>query len=124
MSVGLFFQRAFGAIVLKPIVILTLALVIGALPGLVMSYAFVQLGLGSPEALRTGAIPFRGYMGLIFIAGVINLIISALVQGALTRATVSANEGVRATFGESLSAGLRVLFPLIGLSILWGIGVG
>src|SRR5438105_308068 len=124
MSVGRVFQRAFGAIGLNPIVILTLALIVGALPGLLMSYLFVQLGIGSPETLRTGAIPFRGYVGLMFIVFLINMVISALVQGSLTRATVSANEGIRATFAESLSAGLRVVFPLIGLSLLWAIGVG
>ena len=52
------------------------------------------------------------------------MIISALVQGALTRATVSAIEGRRASFGESLGTGVRVILPLIGLSLLWAFGVG
>ena len=52
------------------------------------------------------------------------MVIAALVQGALTRAVVSANEGRRVTFGESLSTGLRVILPLIALSILFALGVG
>jgi hypothetical protein len=123
MSIGRVFQRAFSAISLNPLVILGLALAIGALPSLLMTYVFVQMGLGSPAALQTG--PSRSaFLGMVFISSLIGLLISALVQGALTRATVSANEGRRATFGESLSAGLRVIFPLIGLSILWAFGVG
>jgi hypothetical protein len=123
MSIGRVFQRAFSAIALNPAVILGLALVVGALPGLLMTYLFAEMGLGSASALRTGAISFSGFMGMIFISSLIGLAISALVQGALTRAVVSANEGKRASFGECLSAAVRVLLPLIGLSILFGIGV-
>jgi hypothetical protein len=124
MSVGRVFQRAFSAIALNPAVILGLALVVGALPGLLMTYVFFQLGFGAPRALQTGAVSTSAFIGAAFVSGVISLIISALVQGALTRATVSANEGQRASFGQSLSAGLAVVLPLIGLSLLWGLGVG
>jgi uncharacterized membrane protein len=124
MSIGRVFQRAFSAIALNPVVILGLALVVGALPGLLFSYAFVQLGIGSPTALQSGAISFRGFMAAAFLSSVIMFVFSALVQGALTRATVSAIEGTRATFGQSLSAAVLVLLPLIGLSLLWALGVG
>jgi hypothetical protein len=124
MSVGRVFQRAFSAIAFNPAVVLGLALLVGALPGLIMSYFFFRIGLGSPEAVRSGAIPGYGFAGAMFISSLITLAISALVQGALTRATVSANEGVRATFGQSLSAGFRVILPLVGLTILWALGVG
>lgn len=123
MSVGRVFQRAFSAIALNPAVILGLALLIGALPGLLMSYLFVSLGLGSPTTIQPGSASFRTLMGATFVSSIIGFVISALVQGALTRAVVSANEGRRATFGECLSAAIRVLLPLIGLSILWAFGV-
>jgi hypothetical protein len=51
MSVGRVFQRAFSAIAYNPVVILGLALVVGALPGLIFSFAFVQLGLGPQSEL-------------------------------------------------------------------------
>jgi hypothetical protein len=124
VSIGRVFQRAVSAITLNPVVILSLALVVGALPGLIMSYLFYQLGLYSPATIRGGLISPSGFGAGIFLSSLITFVISALVQGALTRATVSANEGSRATFGESLSAAVRVLLPLIGLSILWAIGVG
>jgi hypothetical protein len=124
MSVGRVFQRAFSAIALNPLVVLGLALVIGALPSLAMNYAFVQGGLGSAEALRSGAISPTAAIGTALLSALFGIVLSSLVQGALTRATVSANEGRRATLGESLSAGVRVVLPLIGLSILLAIGVG
>jgi len=124
MSIGRVFQRAFSAISLNPVVILSLALLVGALPGLIMSYLFYRLGLYSPATLRSGLISPSGMIAAMFFSSLIVFVISALVQGALTRATVLANEGKRATFGESLSAALHVLLPLIGLSIVWAIGVG
>lgn len=123
MSVGRVFQRAFSAVSLNPIVILGLALVVGALPSLILSYFFVQAGFGATNPLQPGFSMTR-MMTIVLVSSIINLIIAALVQGAQTRATVSAAEGHRATFAESLSAGLRVLLPLIGLSLLWALGVG
>lgn len=124
VSIGRVFQRAVSAVTLNPAVVLGLALVVGALPGLIITYLFVQLGLTSASALRSGALSFREMMAAGLLSGVISMVIAALVQGALTRAVVAANEGRKATFGESLATGLRVLLPLIGLSILFAIGVG
>jgi hypothetical protein len=124
MDVGRVFQRAFAAIRLNPVVILGLALVVGAVPGLLMAYLFVQLGLTTPDALQTGAVSISTMFAAAVISGIVGMVISALVQGALTRATVSAIEGRRTSFGESLGTGFRVILPLIGLSILWAFGVG
>lgn len=123
VSIGRVVQRAVSAIQLNPVVILSLALVIGAIPGLLMRYAMVRLGLASPDAIQTGAISRSAFLGASLLSSIITLILSAFAQGALTRATVSANDGKKATFGESFSAALRVLLPLVGLSLLWAIGV-
>jgi hypothetical protein len=123
MSVGRVFQRAFSAVTQNPVVVLGLALLVGALPGLVISYLFVKLGFFAPRGLQSGAFSFRTLMGATFVSSLVGIIIAALVQGALTRAVVTANEGRRATFGESVATGLRVILPLIGLSIVTGIGV-
>jgi len=119
MSVGRVFQRAMSAISLNPIVVLGLALLIGAIPGLMMTY----LMLGAVQTDPQNASP-SSLMGAALLSVVFGLIVSALVQGALTRATVAANEGRKATFGESLSAATRVLLPLIGLTILFALGIG
>ncbi len=109
---------------LNPAVVFGLALVVGALPSLLMSYLFIKLGVGSPAALQSGATSFRGLIGASVLSGVLAMVIGALVQGALTRAVVAANEGQRASFSECLLTGLQVILPLIGLSILFSIGVG
>jgi hypothetical protein len=124
MSIGRVFQRAFSAIGFNPVVIIGLALVVGAVPGLLMTYMFVQAGVMSPDAVRRGALSFNAFIGASLLSGLISMVIAALVQGALTRAVVSANEGRRVTFGESLSTGLRVILPLIALSVLFALGVG
>lgn len=118
MSIGRVFVRAITAIRVNPLVILGLALAIGALPGLLMVYL---MGAATAQMVAGGAT--SGMVGVVLVSIVISMLIGALVQGALTRATVSASEGRRATFGESLAASLRVVFPLIGLSILFSIGV-
>jgi hypothetical protein len=123
MSITRVFQRAFQAISLNPAVILGLALVTGAIPSLLMTALISRSGIGSPASIQNGSISFGAIIGASFISGVVGLVVSALVQGAITRATVTAIEGRRATFGESLSTALRVLLPLIGLSILLAIGI-
>ncbi|HEY6663112.1 MAG TPA: YciC family protein [Sphingomicrobium sp.] len=123
MSIGRVFERAFAAIKTNPGVILGLAFAVGALPALFISILFVQAGFGSPEAFRTGAISPRAFAGAIFLSVLVSLVISAIVQAALTRATVSASEGRKASFGESLATGLRVIIPLVVLAIVSGIGI-
>jgi hypothetical protein len=107
---------------LNPVVVIGLALIVGAIPALVITFVFVQLGLGTAGGLANG-LSLGRIFGATFFSNLVLMIVSALVQGALTRATVSANEGRRATFGESFSAAARVLLPLVGLSILLGIGI-
>jgi len=124
ISIGRVFQRAFSAIGQNPVVVLGLALIIGALPSLIIGYLFVQAGLTSPQALASGAVSTSGFAAAIFLSSLVSVIISALVQAALTRAVVSANEGRKVSFGESLAAGFRSILPLIGLSILFAFGVG
>lgn len=122
VSIGRVFQRAFSAIQLNPVVVIGLALLIGALPGLIITFVFVQAGLGTNGGLQSGFSLSR-ILGASFFSSLAMMVVSALVQGAMTRATVSAIEGRSATFGESFSAAARVLLPLIGLSILFAIGV-
>ncbi|MFL6729234.1 MAG: YciC family protein [Sphingomicrobium sp.] len=124
MVVGRVFERAFGAVRTNPLVILGLALVIGALPNLLMTYLFVSGGVSSPQALAAGTISPRAFVAAALVSAIASMAIGALVQGALTRATISAAEGNRVSFGDSLSTSLRVLVPLIILAIVSAIGIG
>jgi hypothetical protein len=125
ISIGRVFQRAFSAISLNPVVILGLALVVGALPSLIVTYLLVQAGATSANPLQPG-FSMNRLMGAAFVSGVISMVIAALVQGALTRATVTASEGRRATFGESLSAGIGFILlvvPGVILLLMWAVAV-
>lgn len=122
VSIGRVFGRSFSTIRHNPVVVLGLALLLGALPGIALLYLISSIGLGSdPDNLSSSAV--TGIFGVMFIYMVFSLAISAIVQGALTRATVSETEGRRASFGESLSVGLRFFLPLIGVGIIFGLGV-
>lgn len=121
MSVGRVYGRAFGTIVHNPLATLGLALLLGALPGLLMTW------LTESTAQTDFAERAPGYaigVGAIFLLSyVATLILTALVQGSLTRATVAESEGRKASFGECLSAALPVALPLVGLVILWALGI-
>lgn len=121
-SIGRVIQRALSAVQLNPVVVIGLALLVGAIPALVITFVFVQLGLGTGGGIQSG-LSLSRIFGAAFFSNLVLMVVSALVQGALTRATVSANEGQRATFAESFAAAARVLLPLVGLSILLGIGI-
>jgi hypothetical protein len=123
VSIGRVLERAFAAVRTNPGVILGLALLIGAVPGLIITYLFVQMGLGSPEAITSGAISSSAIIAAVLVSGLVSVVIAALVQGALTRATVVASEGGKVSFGDSLSTGLSVVLPLIGLAIISGVGI-
>ncbi|WP_294174336.1 hypothetical protein [uncultured Sphingomonas sp.] len=121
VSVGRVYARAFATIAHNPVATLGLALLLGALPGLLMTW-LMQSTAQTDFAERT-----PGYaigVGAIFLLSyVVTLILTALVQGSLTRATVAESEGRKASLGECLSAALPVALPLVGLVILWALGI-
>ncbi len=60
--------------------------------------------------------------GLVYLA--IYMVLGSVLQAALIRATIEDLNGQQPTFGDALSRGFAVLLPIIGLSLLWTIGVG
>jgi uncharacterized membrane protein len=123
VSIGRVLERAWSAVRTNPGVIFGLALLVGAVPGLIVTYLFIRWGAGSPEAIANGTISPSTLIAPVLITSLVGLIISALVQGALTRATVVASEGGKVSFGDCLSTGLSVALPLIGLAIITATGI-
>jgi hypothetical protein len=121
MSIGRVFQRAFSTIGHNPGVVLTIVVLVGVIPSVLMNFATRSLTGGDPAAAVNNMSAFWGAM---LFAWIIAVVIGALVQGALTRATVADSEGQRATFGECIAAALRVLLPLIGVGLIFGIAIG
>ena len=122
VSGGRVFERAFAAIRHNPGPTIGLAFLFGALPGLLVSILMEQLRPQMMAAsLEQGSM--MALYAITLLSALLGLVISALTQAALTRATVAEGEGRRAGFGESLRAGMAVLLPLIVLSILLAIAV-
>ena len=119
VSVGRIINRAFAVIASNPAVVLGIAFLLGALPSVVVSFFSQRLQQGllaDPDRIRD----------VIFISigsVLIGVMLAMIVQGALVRATVAFAEGRRASFGESLTAGLRLAFPLVLLAIIVGVCV-
>jgi len=119
MSIGRVFQRAFSTIAHNPVVVLGLALVIGAVPSVLFSvvarpFAFANAANGGDMTAVWGAMA---------VSWVVSVVVSAIVQGALTRATVAENEGNRASFADCIAAAVRVLLPLIAVGLIFGIAM-
>ncbi|MES2054644.1 MAG: hypothetical protein V4564_01785 [Pseudomonadota bacterium] len=120
VSVGRIMNRSFAAIGANPLVMLSIAFLFGALPSVIIAYFNQRLQIslvGQPNGVRDSAILTMG-------SAIIGLVLSMIVQGALVRATMAHSEGRRASFGESVVAGLRVVLPLIGLSLIVGFSIG
>lgn len=105
-SIGAVLSRAFAVLRDNPMATLGIAFLFGALPQSLSSYAIVAQGANA---------------GLV--SPLIFLLCSMLVQGALTRATISYASGQRATFGQSIGTGIAFLLPLLGLTILMVLGL-
>lgn len=114
VSLERIFSRGFGTIRANPAATLGIAFLFSALPTLVTNYALQ--GYRSPDfVLRVGVWGMvAGALGAIALW----LVLSALTQGALVRATVGHSEGREASFGESVMAGLVSFVPLIALTII------
>lgn len=122
ISIGRVFGRSLSTIKHNPVVVIGLALLLGALPGLLLVYIIGSIGIGSDPENLSGS----GAMGILVIMlgyMIIGLAVSAIVQGALTLATVSESEGHRASFGACIAVGLRFFLPLIGVGVIFGFGV-
>lgn len=121
VSGGRVFERVFATIRHNPGPTVGLAFLFGAVPGLLTTYMMRQLQ--SPVIVGDPNFSMTSFYALSLLSFVVGLVISALTQAALTRATVAESEGRKASFGESIAAGMAVLLPLVGLSILLAIGV-
>jgi hypothetical protein len=119
VSVGRVFARGFGVIADNPGTVLGIALVVGALPSMIVSWAQNTTLTGEMDRFQT-----IGSAGVSLLSFVIGLAIQALVQGSLVRATLAHGRGQRATFGECIGATWPVVLPLIGLVIVMAIAVG
>jgi uncharacterized membrane protein len=115
VSVGRVLDRAFGTVRHNPSVTFGLAFIFGLIPAVLSAYVFGTASDDNPTSIMNVA--------LIFVSSLVSIVISGLTQAAVTRATVAHSEGRRASFRESLAAGMAVLGPVVLLSLLFGVAV-
>jgi hypothetical protein len=117
-TIGSVLRRSIGVITDNPVTVFGIAFLLGGLPSLFFNW-FTQSAIrGDMDELQA-----IGASAVSVISAIINIVLQALVVGALTRTTVAYANGDRASIGESINAGLAVMLPLIGLSILMGLGI-
>ncbi|PTQ09432.1 hypothetical protein CLG96_14670 [Sphingomonas oleivorans] len=112
---GRVMQRATGAISRNGIAFLVLAAIFAGLPAL-------GLGLLRTEAANAPIILLSGLWGLI--SSLVSIIASSVLQASIVRATILDLSGGRPRIGPCLRQGVRLILPLVGLSIVFGFGVG
>ncbi len=126
LDLGVVLNRTFGAIGANFGTFLTLAVLLAAIPTLLITIAYTFLVL---EPALTNVDPndptagmgsiLLGTYGVMFLS----VIPASVLTGALTQASLVHFNGGKASIGECISTGLRFMLPLIGLGILTGIGL-
>jgi hypothetical protein len=118
VSLGRIVGRAFGVMGHNPLVVFGGALLFAALPQMIIAALLqtIRPQIGDPG--------YVGVMALIsLIGGIAALVFNALVQGAITVATLADSEGRQASFGECVTIGLGRAIPLILVGIVSSIGI-
>lgn len=112
------FSRTFQAIGSNPLLFFAVTLVLGAGPGFALHWWQSEQGLGGYPLMLTRI----QALGLPFVAiFVLGILANAMLQAALTRATLLSLSGERPGFDRSLEPAIAMVFPLIGMSMLTGL---
>ncbi len=114
LDIARVFQRTFEVLGRNFTTFFILALIMVGLPA-------VLTGLLQFRGLTEGGLPsFNPGVGL---SAIVSVVTNSILQGALIYGTVRDLNGERPAVADSLSTGLRAFLPLIGLSILMGLGL-
>jgi hypothetical protein len=116
LDVGRVLGRGFGALKANFIPFLLVALLLVGLPSFLAQYLpFARLDPDHPEFVLTA--DFWGALLVPLLAGVLG---NALLQGVLVRSTILTLSGREPDLGGSAMLALRLLLPIVGLSICVG----
>jgi hypothetical protein len=105
-----------------------LALIFSALPSLILQFLIIQPMIGSaltdPNAVM-GDPNFAWKTATVsLVTFLVFLVLSALLQSSLIRATIEDLNGKRPSTGDCIRTAVSVLLPAIGMGLLIGLGVG
>ncbi|HEY7799955.1 MAG TPA: hypothetical protein VIA80_14395, partial [Hyphomonadaceae bacterium] len=126
IDLGAVVNRTFGAIAANFATFITLALLLAAIPTVLITAAYTFLLL-QPAVLSADPNDPLAAMGPLLLGSYgmafLSMIPASVLTGALTQAALVHFNGGRASFGECLSTGLRFMLPLVGLGIATAFGL-
>jgi hypothetical protein len=126
IDLGIVLNRAFGAIGANFGTFIALAILLAAIPAMLITIGYTLLVLqpvllnadpNDPSAAMSTIL--LGTFGVLFLSA----IPASVLTGALTQASLVHFNGGKASIGECISTGLRFVLPLVGLGILTIIGL-
>lgn len=119
VSIGRTFSRAFGTLGANPLGTLGIAFLCSALPSVLLNFFIMRY-----QFTLAGRIGTWGLVGFGLLSVVIAIVLYAITQGALVRATVAHSQGRESSFAESITAGMGVILPLVLAAIVSALGIG
>jgi uncharacterized membrane protein len=123
-DIGRVFNMIFAVAGRNAVLYLGLGFLVGGLPQMIFQY-FLVTGMTGVAGGRDPAavLSFYSHFGWVLaLFWLVMVVLSALLQASLSRATVEDLSGRRPGYGESLSVALSVLPQAIGISLLVAIG--
>lgn len=123
-EIGAVISRAFETIASNFALFCGLALVLAGIPQFVLQFWQVST-MDARADLADGAFALTtSYWTMAGVTWIVSVITQAILQGALTRATVMNLSGETPGFAQCLSVGIRLIVPMIVIGILSAIGIG
>ena len=101
LSIGRVFSRTAGVITDNPLTVFGIAFVFGAVPSVFINW--LETGL---RGTLTDEYSRLGYTAITLGSMIVGMILSALIQGALVRATLAHADGQRYGLGAGTQSGL------------------
>jgi hypothetical protein len=104
-----------------------LAVIFSGIPTLVLQFLIWNSfnGVAATDPSMLPANPSMAWNTVLFglIGGLTTIVLAALLQSALIRATIEDLNGRQPSIGDCISTAISVLLPAIGMSLLAGIGI-
>ncbi|MDG2532547.1 hypothetical protein P6144_02715 [Sphingomonas sp. HITSZ_GF] len=122
-EIGAVISRAFEAMGSNFLLFFGLSLVLAGLPAFILEY-WQATQIDMTGNLADGSYFFSsGYWSAIGVSVIVSMVTGAILQSALTRATVMSLAGEKPQFVPCLMVGLTLLLPMIAIGLIEGIAL-